>query len=218
MDKAFQILAPTASKYIIELRFQKGWASLYTRNFNKVLEYWQRYRFLEEIEEIVDFENSIVLDIGCGVSTLLNHINAKQKVAVDPLMEGYKKFFSFPKDVKLEVGYGEKLPFDENTFGVVICTNAIDHTSNPSRTMEEIHRILKPSGKLILSVEINPPGVKRDAAHPHNIGLDDVNMLLEKFSVVFHEKSPFIGFQHYTLGFGVESAQTYEHIFVGVKK
>ena len=215
----FQKMSPVLAKYRMELRFQKSWASLYKKNFDKVLEYWRKYRFLNEIEEIVDFKNTVVLDVGCGISTLLNHIEAKQKYGVDPLAEEYKIFFKYPEDVKVKVGRGENLRFPENIFDVVICSNVLDHTDDPSKTLDEIYRVLKPAGKLILTLEIFPNATKRrDAAHPHTVTLKKLGILLRNFKVVFHKKSAWIGFMAYIQSNGRCKTKTYEHVLVCVKE
>lgn len=223
LNVIFQRLSPSFAKYIVELRFQKFWVSLYRKNLHKVLEYWQKYRFLSEIEEIVDFKNSVVLDVGCGISTLLNHVEAKQKYGVDPLVEEYKNFFKYPEDVTVKMARGENLPFQENTFDIVICSNVLDHTDDPLKTLNEIYRVLKHSGKLILTLEIFPNEIKRDAAHPHSITLKKLNLLLlGNFKYIFHKKSPWIGFMAY-YRFGDKATRrahvtTYEHILVCIKE
>ncbi len=42
-----------------------------------------------------------------------------------------------------------------NTFDYVVCTEVLEHTLQPFNCVEEIHRILKPRGKLFLSVPFN---------------------------------------------------------------
>jgi len=223
IDFAFERLSPGLAKHIIELRFQKSWATLYKRNFDKVPEYWRKYRFLDEIEEIVRFRDSVVLDVGCGISTFLNHIEAKEKYGVDPLAKKYKMLFKYSDDVKIEEGTGEDLPFPEESFDVVICSNVLDHTVNPSKTIDEIHRVLKPEGKLVLTLEIfGCKRTKRNRAHPHAITLAKLELLLRNFKVMFHKESPWIGYRAY-----IESNQNdtrrritgnSEHILVCAKK
>ena len=44
------------------------------------------------------------------------------------------------------------MPFAENTFDLVLCNQVLEHVAEPSLVLEEITRILKPGGKMILSV------------------------------------------------------------------
>lgn len=43
------------------------------------------------------------------------------------------------------------LPFDDNSFDTVACVDGIEHLQNPFHVVREFHRVLKPSGSLVLS-------------------------------------------------------------------
>lgn len=221
VNSIFRMLSPSFAKHIVELRFQKRAVINYKRNPQKLLEYWEKFRYLNEIKKIVTFKDSVVLDVGCGITTLLNHIEAKQKFGVDPLADEYKKIFAYPKDVNVKRGYGENLAFPNNTFDVVICTNVLDHTNEPAKTLSEIRRVLKPKGKLVLTVDLFSHGVKRDPAHPHALTLEKLEVLLKGFHVNFHAKSLFAGFMAFynydekTLQ--KEKRDEWAHIFVLTK-
>lgn len=45
----------------------------------------------------------------------------------------------------------DSLPWGENTFDVVVCNEIIEHIFDTDRLLEELLRVLKPQGKLILS-------------------------------------------------------------------
>ena len=44
------------------------------------------------------------------------------------------------------------LPFRDQSFAVVVCTEVLEHTRSPEQVLSELRRILKPGGKLLLSV------------------------------------------------------------------
>lgn len=50
------------------------------------------------------------------------------------------------------VGSAEHLPFEEQCFDVVICTQVLQYVPNPQCAIHEIVRVLKPGGYLFLSV------------------------------------------------------------------
>jgi SAM-dependent methyltransferase len=45
-----------------------------------------------------------------------------------------------------------QLPFKHNTFDTVLCTQVLEHVRNPFSMMEEIGRILRPGGHVILTL------------------------------------------------------------------
>ena len=45
----------------------------------------------------------------------------------------------------------EKLSFKNNSIGTVICLNTLEHVQNPIKAVEEMYRVLKPGGFLVLS-------------------------------------------------------------------
>jgi SAM-dependent methyltransferase len=49
------------------------------------------------------------------------------------------------------VGNAEDLPFASNQFDLVFCTQMLEYVPRPQRAVNEIHRVLRPSGLLFLS-------------------------------------------------------------------
>lgn len=50
------------------------------------------------------------------------------------------------------VARGEQLPLRDSRFDVVICTQMLEYIAQPSLVIDEIHRVLRPGGALLLSV------------------------------------------------------------------
>ena len=49
------------------------------------------------------------------------------------------------------VGFGEELPFASDSFDMVLCTQVLEHVSDPWLVVSEARRVLKPRGVLLLS-------------------------------------------------------------------
>lgn len=92
-------------------------------------------------------KNSKILQIGCGPEDVINYFSIGKLYAVDPLVSFYKKKFNldYSKLTFLEAR-GEKLPFKDNFFDVVILANVLDHVENPREVLSEIKRVLKKEG------------------------------------------------------------------------
>jgi ubiquinone/menaquinone biosynthesis C-methylase UbiE len=201
--KLHEVLAFLANKYTAEWRFQVEWAEEFKKpeNQEKVLEYWKKYRYLDDIKNICKFNSSSkVLDVGCGISTVLHFVEGERH-GIDPIAEEYKKLYQYPSGIKIEKALGEKIPFSDEYFSVVFCTNVLDHVTSPEQTLSEIHRVLKRSGYFVLTVEVFTEAIKRDHAHPHSLTNDHLRDLLKsKFKIIFEKQSPWIGMRNYVEG------------------
>lgn len=68
------------------------------------------------------------------------------------------------------VGDAHNLPFPDGSIGTVISTNTLEHLKNPMRAVEEMKRVLKPNGLLILIV----PSFGAAYHHEGGISLSDL--------------------------------------------
>ena len=100
------------NKYDWEFKWQKDlWLDLWKTQAvqDKCLEYWRAFRHLDDIRSIINFnEHTNVLDVGCGLSSVLHYLPGK-RVGVDPLADRYKAIYKYPFEVVL--ANGEQLPF-----------------------------------------------------------------------------------------------------------
>src|SRR5690606_33884721 len=50
----------------------------------------------------------------------------------------------------------ETLSFAERSFDRIICTEVLEHTTNPESVLSEIRRLLKPDGYAVITVPVDP--------------------------------------------------------------
>ena len=95
-----------------------------------------------------------VLDVGCGTGTILSELSKNDKINLagvdlsENMINIAKKRFSDKVDLK--IGDSEKLPWKDNNFDAVICTDSFHHYPNPERVLGEMARVLTPQGHLII--------------------------------------------------------------------
>lgn len=101
------------------------------------------------LEIFSTFPPGKVLDAPCGYGALAFYLNDMgfQVFALDLYKDGFKgKETPF-----IEADLNDNLPFEDNSFEYVACIEGIEHLENPYSLIEEISRVLKRGGRLILS-------------------------------------------------------------------
>ena len=86
-----------------------------------------------------------VLDIGSGGSSYGEFFPNRLCVDIDEKRK---------PDIVADV---HNLPFKDGEFGVVLCTEALEHFKEPQRAINEINRVLKKGGRLILTTRFVYP-------------------------------------------------------------
>lgn len=97
-------------------------------------------------------ENNTVLDLGCIDGTLGGILikNNNTVYGIDASAAAIP--LAIEKGVKAKTGnLEEKLDFTDNMFDVVTAGEIIEHIFDIDLFLEEIHRVLKPSGRLVLT-------------------------------------------------------------------
>ncbi|MGM5480583.1 MAG: class I SAM-dependent methyltransferase [Nanobdellota archaeon] len=83
-------------------------------------------------------ENDRLLDVGCGTGFSLDYFSVKESVGIDPsqgLIDQYKGKQSIMK------GCAEDLPFEDNSFDIIISVTAIQNFSNIKQGLSEMKRV-----------------------------------------------------------------------------
>ena len=93
-----------------------------------------------------------ILDIGSSEGLLLAALEGN-RVAFDISPFNLKHVIA--EDVIPVSGFAEKLPFKNEVFDRVICAALLEHVLKPEMIADEITRVLKPSGKVIIVVPFN---------------------------------------------------------------
>jgi ubiquinone/menaquinone biosynthesis C-methylase UbiE len=105
-------------------------------------------RFLKESAIKYDKEGILILDIAPQIH------------------EGGKTYFKKAKIETLDIDPDSNATYiaditqynsfiEDERYDIVICTEVLEHTLNPFAAVKEIHRLLKPSGILLLTVPFN---------------------------------------------------------------
>ncbi len=107
---------------------------------------------LSEIEKN-SFER--LLDVGCGTAPMISLLAERYPechftgIDLTPAMIDVARSKQLPH-AEFVVGDAENLPFENDAFDVVICSESFHHYPHPHLFFEGVHRVLRPGGRLIL--------------------------------------------------------------------
>lgn len=108
------------------------------------------------IHEYKGFCGKRVLDVGCGNGYVLRHYarEGAETVGVDITQRAVDictlRFAHENLWGSFEVANAEHLPFDDDTFDCVCSMGVLHHVPDTEQAVREIHRVLKPGGRLIV--------------------------------------------------------------------
>jgi 2-polyprenyl-6-hydroxyphenyl methylase/3-demethylubiquinone-9 3-methyltransferase len=115
-------------------------------------------REIKILEKMLDGEKATgALDIACGkgrVSRMLNQRRLKT-ISLDISQEMLDIGYQRGDITKMHRGDGEDLHFDDESFDVVTCIDALVHFPNYKKAISEAHRVLRPNG-VYLCTTSNP--------------------------------------------------------------
>jgi SAM-dependent methyltransferase len=148
--------------------------------------YWAemlRYGFGIDYDFFLDKD---VLEIGCGPAGVIFSLkNTKSRTGLEPMdlnefiKEDWKKGL-------VRQGVGENMPFENNSFDIVLCFNALDHCLDPDKVIHEIHRVLREGAEFLLWLHVLRNQYKFlesflnkiDSPHPNHFTVNDVLTLI----------------------------------------
>jgi SAM-dependent methyltransferase len=158
-----------------------------------------RQSFLEE-ERGKLFSNWIgegkkVLDLGGRDGTLTKYFCTKNKVTIGDIDSKSLAYAKKNYDVETkEVNLNELLPFQDNSFDVILMAEVLEHLPYPKLTLGEIRRILKTNGEFIGNLPLayhlkdryqilrgRKLLISGDPTHLQFLSYDDVKKLLSVF-------------------------------------
>ena len=169
---------------------------------------WRAENLLRNIQKAFpdstpEFTDASVLEVGSGPVGCISQLQARERVALDPLCDFFSTKPSLVEhrspDVVYKNAQGEELPFDDGHFDMVVIENVIDHVENANGVMQQINRVLKPDGVLYLTVNLHPAWgyflhevvskLRIDKGHPHTFTIPKIRSFLNRhgFQIFFDE-------------------------------
>lgn len=125
-----------------------------------------------------------LLDVGCGTKPYRELFAADSYVGMDVATAA--SAVKHTADVLYD---GTTFPFADASFDSVVCNQVLEHVFTPERFLRELHRVLRPQGRLLLTV----PFVWDEHEQPHDFARYSsfgLRALLERngFAILQQEK------------------------------
>ena len=95
-----------------------------------------------------------LLDVGCGVGATVAYLGRRhgfRAVGVDASADLVREGREINNDADLVLAGAQQLPFPDREFAGVFCECMLSIVSDPGLVLSEIHRVLKPGGRLVLT-------------------------------------------------------------------
>lgn len=92
-----------------------------------------------------------MLDVGCGTGAVMEFLKNKGEVeGVD--MSDTALNFCRQKNLKVEKGLANEMPYSTDTFDAVFALDVLEHLDNPAGAVKEAARVLKEGGLFVATV------------------------------------------------------------------
>ena len=117
---------------------------------------WFRYTQKLTLDQFNLRSDGKLLDVGCGTgyavhtaSMILSNGKACG-IDISPQMITIAESKSESDRVEFICAGAEDIPYPENTFDYVMCSNSFHHYPDPVRALDEMRRVLVPNGRLVI--------------------------------------------------------------------
>jgi SAM-dependent methyltransferase len=113
---------------------------------------WRRGqdRRLNQIRQHVDLRGKRILDVGCGLGMYVSQLRqfSDQVYGVDVDHEKVAQASRWLPN--LQVSPAERLPFEDESFDVVLLNEVLEHVEDDRRAIREAYRVLAPGGHFLI--------------------------------------------------------------------
>jgi ubiquinone/menaquinone biosynthesis C-methylase UbiE len=152
--------------------------------------YWQQMLSRGFTLDYEFFAGKSVLEVGCGPAGIIFQLhNTKSRVGLEPM--DLKDLIIDGKKISIvKKGIGEEMPFENESFDVVLSFNALDHSVNPVKVIQEIQRVLRKDGDFLLWIYVLRNHYQflqgflniMDSPHPYHFTLSQLLRQIEESS------------------------------------
>jgi ubiquinone/menaquinone biosynthesis C-methylase UbiE len=120
--------------------------------------YFDKYPYLRKYIPFESLSGKMVLEVGLGFGSIAQKLVENEAIyygmdiSRGPVELAKSRIKSLGAQGTVTEGNVLECPYGDNFFDYVISIGCLHHTGNLNKSIEELHRILKPGGKIIIMV------------------------------------------------------------------
>jgi SAM-dependent methyltransferase len=128
--------------------------------------YWLELRWLRKVaERLAQHARGDLLDVGCGerpyeelfAPRITRYVGIEYPPVADNLHPEIWDNIELIRGIVDVWGDGQLLPFKPRSFDTVLALEMLEHVANPDACVAEFARVLRPGGRLLLTVPLIAP-------------------------------------------------------------
>ncbi len=126
----------------------------YHRHSNFLVRWIERRRVKTILQFLETQQEDLILEVGCGAGNVLEQIPSKYLHGMDLstflLKKAQKRLTS--RQAGLSQANAEQLPFADQQFDKLVCTEVLEHVANPRTVVKEMTRVATDRAIIVISV------------------------------------------------------------------
>ena len=152
-SNGFPVLLPNTD-YRDSRGVANAYESIYVCHSNVWLDQGRTPEFVEYFSRLLAaLPATRLLEIGCGEGALLAAVSAGEKYGTELSTHALKKTLA-QTSAQLCIALGERLPFCDEYFDVVVSVGVMEHFLNPDAASREICRVLRRGGHYLVLIHV----------------------------------------------------------------
>jgi SAM-dependent methyltransferase len=134
-----------------------SFSGYYEHPFYRLLFRWIDFRKVHVIRRVLSElpHGAVVVDIGCGLGRILSRVVRPGDTALAADRDFHLAAAARARGLTpVGADFDSPLPFGDGTVDAAMMIDAIEHSENPRRIIDELHRVLRPGG---VAIVFTPP-------------------------------------------------------------
>lgn len=140
-------------------------------------------RLLQAYYEAVPFVSGDLLELGCGegrgVNVLLPQVGSY--LGLDKIDEVIVRLRALHPEAHFESSVFPPVPLPDNSFDTIVSFQVIEHIRKDANFLKEIHRMLRPGGKAVLSTPNIEMTLSRNPWHIREYTAESLSALASRY-------------------------------------